>query len=579
MDSSDFDKGLAAAEKKSKTLFSGLASVGGGIVTGIGVIGAAMGGMAISAGMTAAKVDQLQMVTTIMAENAGWSASMINEQRKALRSSGITAGGTENALQSLMAANLDVAKATDLSRLAQNLAVKTGEDSTQTFLQLVAGIERGDAEMIKSAGMTVDLSKAQKVLAEELGKSVGQLTAVEKQQAAWNAVVEQSPVYDGLYEAAMKQPIKQLGSLKRLFNDLSVGIGNYFTPAISDVIAGFSSFIKVIIEAVSEGGALEPLLSGLGDIFSKVGKLIGDAFVTAGEKLPEFLANIQATWAWLQANEGVIVGVFAGLGVAVLAFGISVATAAWTALVPLLPIIAVMLLVAAVAYLVYEAWTNNWGGIQEKTKSVLDWIQDKIQKVMDAIQPIVAAALDFINGLVETWGLLMEGNFREAGEKLRTTLTKTWGKLKQSFVDLWDKIVENFKDIDWAQLGKDIINGLINGLASMAGMLWSTVKDIAEGVAGFFKGLLDISSPSGVFFGYGENIMKGLALGIKSSVGMPMKELSNTGFSTPNLTGRNAGGSNIFKVSISISGNANENDVRNGVRLGIGDAMKARGAA
>ena len=36
------------------------------------------------------------------------------------------------------------------------------------------------------------------------------------------------------------------------------------------------------------------------------------------------------------------------------------------------------------------------------------------------------------------------------------------------------------KNIDWLQLGKDIISGLINGIGAMAGALWDAAVNIAK---------------------------------------------------------------------------------------------------
>jgi hypothetical protein len=33
-----------------------------------------------------------------------------------------------------------------------------------------------------------------------------------------------------------------------------------------------------------------------------------------------------------------------------------------------------MLLIAGIAYVIYRAWTENWGGIQEKTAAVWAWL-------------------------------------------------------------------------------------------------------------------------------------------------------------------------------------------------------------
>jgi phage-related protein len=406
LDTTDYDKGMDNALKKASAFegsagkaLKSLSLVGGGLITVIGGIVTGLGALGTKTGMTAAEIDQLVFVTGQMAENAGWSTKMIEEQRQALRDSGITYSGTEKALQALMAAQLDVSTATDLSRLAQNLAVKTGEDSTATYLALVAGIERADAEMLKSAGMTVDLTTAQQELAKELGKSVSELTTVEKQQAAYNAVMQQSTVYAGLYEGAMAHPIKQMGSLKRLFETLAYEVGKNFAPALSDVIAGFSSFVKNVIEAVSEGGALEPVMQGLGAAFSWLGDAISKAFVYMGENIPAFLEKVQNAWNWLKENEGVIVGIFVAIGAAIGVFVYTVIIPAIASVISAIwPALLIMAAIGLAAYLLYEAWTNNWLGIRDTLINAWNnTIQPALQALWNWLQVVIPIALQFLS--------------------------------------------------------------------------------------------------------------------------------------------------------------------------------------
>jgi hypothetical protein len=56
-------------------------------------------------------------------------------------------------------------------------------------------------------------------------------------------------------------------------------------------------------------------------------------------------------------------------------------------------------LIGAAAYLLYEAWTNNWGGIQEKTAAVWGWIQGKFELLKNWLAnelPIHLTALSMI---------------------------------------------------------------------------------------------------------------------------------------------------------------------------------------
>jgi phage-related protein len=213
----------------------------------------------------------------------------------------------------------------------------------------------------------------------------------------------------------------------------------------------------------------------------------------------------------------------------------------------LVPVIVPMLAIIAVLALLKAAWDNNWGGIQEKTKAVTDWIQNTIQGFLDAIKEfwskhggaimsvvtgiwegikkIIDIHLNFIGGIAKAFLLILQGDFRGAGEKLRETFISTWESIKSLFAGLLTGIVNAFKNIDWAQLGKDIINGIIAGLKAAANWLYNTVRSIVGNVIDFAKGLLGISSPSRIFADIGKQINQGMALGIRATVDLPTKEL------------------------------------------------------
>lgn len=67
-------------------------------------------------------------------------------------------------------------------------------------------------------------------------------------------------------------------------------------------------------------------------------------------------------------------------------------------------------------------------------------------------------------------------------------------------------------------IGKDIVQGMIDGIKSMASKAIDTAKDLASKVANSVKGFFKISSPSRLMMEYGGYIGEGLAIGIKNSV-------------------------------------------------------------
>ena len=66
------------------------------------------------------------------------------------------------------------------------------------------------------------------------------------------------------------------------------------------------------------------------------------------------------------------------------------------------------------------------------------------------------------------------------------------------------------------QIGKDIIEGLRQGLISAWDAVARWVREKVNWIKDEFKKALKIKSPSGVFFEYGENIVQGLVNGMES---------------------------------------------------------------
>ena len=75
--------------------------------------------------------------------------------------------------------------------------------------------------------------------------------------------------------------------------------------------------------------------------------------------------------------------------------------------------------------------------------------------------------------------------------------------------------IESLKKSD--NIPRDIVKGLVNGLANGAKAVIEGVVTLAKKLIETFKKLLGIHSPSTVFEGFGKNIMQGLTNGIKSA--------------------------------------------------------------
>lgn len=417
IDAKDFQSGLADAETKANSsgqnIVKGLAGVGGAFV-GMGAAAVtALGGFIVASAHASARVSELQLVNEVLANNAGLSAQAVKEAAASIRSMGIEAAISEGAVAKMIQANLDLENASQLARIAQDAAVISNSNSSDSFNAIIHGITTLNTEVLRNQGLVFNADDAFGGYAETIGKTANELDSYEKQAAfAW-MVMEKGADIAGSYEAAMTNPIKQLGSLKRLFNDIAVAAGTPFEGVFSTLIDTFSSFVKWIGKAVDEGGVLRPVLETIATAAESVINVISPlaeyflALATDGDYLNDYLTElpegmrdavkgIGKFFSTLEENEGLIVGVLAAIGAAIAVFVYTTVVPAVLSLITTMaPIIAIMALVGVAAYLLYEAWQSNFGGIRDfvtnlwetKLKPIFDamkvWLKENIPLALD----------------------------------------------------------------------------------------------------------------------------------------------------------------------------------------------------
>lgn len=104
--------------------------------------------------------------------------------------------------------------------------------------------------------------------------------------------------------------------------------------------------------------------------------------------------------------------------------------------------------------------------------------------------------------------------------------------LPQALPDLIDAlpeiisaIIDGFKDVDWKDLGANILKGILNGLVSAASGIWSVVKDVSSAIIDGFCDFFDIHSPSRVMAKkVGQYLPSGIAVGMEDTADEPVNE-------------------------------------------------------
>ncbi|MFW5438741.1 phage tail tape measure protein [Paenibacillus apiarius] len=99
---------------------------------------------------------------------------------------------------------------------------------------------------------------------------------------------------------------------------------------------------------------------------------------------------------------------------------------------------------------------------------------------------------------------------------------KEWmGKIKTVVVDMWNEIIEWLSNLParmW-EMGKNIMQGLADGIKNTANSVWEAAKDAANSISDTVSDALDMHSPSRVMMQLGEYTGEGLAIGMRKSLG------------------------------------------------------------
>lgn len=108
----------------------------------------------------------------------------------------------------------------------------------------------------------------------------------------------------------------------------------------------------------------------------------------------------------------------------------------------------------------------------------------------------------------------------------------------EAFADLVDAIgnipqvqefIENFKNIDWSEIGNNVVEGLKNGLEAGISSVPDILIEIGQSMLSAIKGVLGIHSPSTEMYDIAKNAIAGLVNGLKDGITDATSALKDVG--------------------------------------------------
>ncbi|MFD2705454.1 phage tail protein [Salibacterium lacus] len=181
---------------------------------------------------------------------------------------------------------------------------------------------------------------------------------------------------------------------------------------------------------------------------------------------------------------------------------------------------------------------NSWKRLKNITSTVFNAIKNTIKTIWNGIKTAFTTTVNAIkNALTAAWNTI-KNTTQTVFNTVKTTIQSIWNSIKSwfssalsgiastvsskmteaknSIQNIWNQAKSFLSSINLTQIGRDIIQGLLNGISEMASQVWNKAKEIADGIKDRIQGALNINSPSKVTAELGRFTGEGLVVGMEA---------------------------------------------------------------
>lgn len=352
----------------------------------------------------------------------------------------------------------------------------------------------------------------------------------------------------------------QLEQIGQQVKGVKLQLGTALIPALSAAAEKIAAVIDKITRWVQEN---PELAATIGNIAMTVGKwlaILGTAAIAIGSVA---FIILQFRKAFRAMSDAVTIGIsifknikntFLVVDKAMKGYTktqklATVATKLFNKALKANPILTIISLIIALGAVVYSV-IKNWDKIAAWFKKLWDAIVGIFKAAWEAIKKVWSTVTGWFSNL---WGRIKAGagkaweGIKNTINKAREGVQKAWGSVKGWFSNLWGNVksgisnawggikdwFSNLQPVEWMrgawenvgtffenlgprfyEWGKNLLQGLWNGITSMVDKIVEGMKNIGRRIANGFKSILGINSPSRLFAEYGLNITQGLVVGL-----------------------------------------------------------------
>lgn len=412
---------MSAAEASSKKLAAGLA-----------VIGAALMAAGLKSIKMAGDLEQTRIAFTTMLGSAEKADAFIKQLYDFAAKTPFEIEGLTTAARQLLAFGFEAEQVIPMMESIGNAVSGLGggafeiERVTRALGQMQAKGKVTAEEMMQLAELGIPVWE---ILADKIGVSIPE--AMDKASKGGVSAAEGiNALLEGMNERFPDMMEKQSESLLGIWSNLEDNIAQIFTRIGEDLIEtfGLKGKLKSVVESLD-----------------RLRELIGE------EGLQGALNQMSTT------AKTAIVAIAGAITAALIPAFVALGTAIWAAMAPLLPFMAIGAAVAALAYLIYKAWSSNMFGIQDKVKATAAYISANFQTslatvmtafntlkmvafrvleaIMNAVSPVVGVLGKVAPGIETAFGKAQQA-MKDKGDAASAEALKQAAKMKTAAATL-----------------------------------------------------------------------------------------------------------------------------------------------
>jgi len=341
-----------------------------------------------------------------------------------------------------------------------------------------------------------------------------------------------------------------LGDTAGAADDMSKTVNDTAGVAFTELQRTYEGLIGTV------GQFLLPILRDLTDFLNENPAILNILIGVLGFLALAFIGVTVATWAMntaLLANPitWIVIGIVAAIGllVAAVIWLVSNWDAVWKTISDIF--MGFFGWFGGVMDGFFGWWNGLWESVgkalEDAWNGMVEWVTDVVDGFLSWFSENWGLILSFIIGpmglaiqwLVENWDAVVSfisdvvGNigkfFSDGFNAVADFMSTVWGNIGKGIREVWEGLLDFFEGIPDAILGffggigswlynagRDLINGLFEGISSLASNIGNFFLDILpDWIVAPFKAALGIHSPSKVFADYGRNTIQGYLNGIE----------------------------------------------------------------